>query len=117
MNDFAQLSANEAEWSVRSQRVQAAASQAFERLLQLAETRGSGQIRTVAYFLASTFDGQNFPLDPFDLRTVDPSISDDMLLCLDALRWGKNDLHKLVPDGYERILAMCQAWGFEWPEF
>ena len=82
----------------------------------LAETRDSGQIRRIAYFIASTFNGQAFPLDPFDLRTVDVEISDDMLICLDALRWGRADLYKLVPEGEKRILAVCKAWGLEWPD-
>lgn len=35
--------------------------QAFARLLQLAETRDSGQIPRVARFLAATYNGQAFP--------------------------------------------------------
>lgn len=116
MKDFAELEKQEAEWADRAQRAQAAAAQALERLLQLAETRDSGQIRTIARFIASTFNGQIYPLDPFDLRTVDVVISDDMLMCLDALRWGRLDLYKLVPNGEERILAMCESWGLKWPD-
>lgn len=85
-------------------------------MLQQAETRDSGQIRTVAHFIAATFDGRTFPFDVVDLRTVDVEISDDMLLCLDALRWGKADLYRLVPNGEKRILDVCKDWGFEWPE-
>ena len=39
-----------------------------------------------------------------------------MLACLDALRGGKADLHKLVPDGARRVLAVYAAWGLKWPE-
>ncbi len=105
----------EQDWESRAQRAQAQAAHALERLLDLAEKRDSGQIRTVARFIASTFNGQAFPLDPFDLRTVDVAISDDMLVCLDALRWGRADLYKLVPEGEKRILAVCEAWGLQWP--
>ena len=114
--NFDDLDRQEREWAERSQRAQAAAAQAYERLLRLTENRNSGQIKTVARFVASAFDGQTFPFDPFDLRAVDVSISDDMLVCLDALRWGKADLHKLVPDGYSRILKMCEAWNLKWPD-
>jgi len=114
--DFADLDRQEREWAERAQRAQAAAAQAYERLISLAETRDSGQISTVVRFIASTFDGRAFPLDPFDLRPVDVAISDDMLVCLDALRWGKADLYKLVPDGHRRILRVCDAWGLKWPE-
>lgn len=103
-------------WQQRAQEAQAAAAQAYARLLVLAETRDSGQIRRVAQFIASTYDGATFPFDLFELRTVDVAISDDMLTCLDALRWGKADLFKLVPDGERRVRAICAAWGFTWPE-
>jgi hypothetical protein len=38
-------------------------------------------------------------------------ISDDMLACLDALRWAKADLHTLVPGGEERVQAVRAMWG------
>jgi hypothetical protein len=103
------------EWDGRAREAQARAAQAYGRLLQLAEDSDTGQARTIARFIAGTFDGMSFPLDPFDMRTVDVAISDDMLACLDALRWGRADLYKLVPDGRERILEMLKAWGFQWP--
>ncbi|MBA9913582.1 hypothetical protein D7S65_14425 [Ralstonia insidiosa] len=114
--NFEELDRQEREWAERASKVQASAAQAYDRLMRLAESSSAGQVHTVARFLASTFDGQAFPLDPFDLRAVEVTISDDMLLCLDALRWGKADLYKLVPDGNARLLAICQAWGLKWPE-
>src|SRR5438105_4846035 len=85
-------------------------------LLGLAETRDSGQIRRIAQFLASTYNGRAFPYDLFDLRTVDVQIGDDMLACLDALRWAKADPYKLVPDGERRVQAVIDLCGFKWPE-
>ena len=104
----------EREWGDRACVAQAVAAQAFARLLGVAEHRSSGQIRRVALFLASTYNGEAFPFDLFELRTVDVAISDDMLACLDALRWGKADLNKLVPDGDRRVLAVIDAWGLTW---
>jgi hypothetical protein len=101
------------EWEARAVRAQAAAAHAYSRLLSFAEDKESGQARTVAAFLAATYNGASYPMDPSDLRAVDVDISDDMLCCLDALRWGKADLFKLVPDGDRRIAAMCKAWGLE----
>lgn len=112
---FAEIDRQEREWAARAQKAQAMAAQAYERLLSLAEKRDTGQARRIAYFIAATFDGQSFPLDLFELRTVDVAISDDMLTCLDALRWGKADLYKLIPDGHPRILRMCEAWGIQSP--
>ena len=54
--------------------------------------------------------------DPFELRAVDIAISDDMLCCLDALRWGCADLYTLVPDGDARVRAVIDCWGLRWPE-
>jgi len=113
--NFAELDRQQADYAARANQAQAAATQAFARLLDLAEKRDSGQIARVAKFLASTYNGQVFPFDPYDLRTVDVEISDDMLVCLDALRWAKADLHSLVPEGGPRVEAVCAKWGLEWP--
>jgi hypothetical protein len=91
-------------------------AQAYARLLHLAEHRSSGQIARVVNFIASTYDGEAFRLDPFELRTVDVAIGDDMLQCLDALRWARADLYKLVPDGDRRVRAVIRHWGLRWPD-
>ena len=97
----------------RAQAAQAAAAQALGRLLQVAERTDSGQAGRIAQFIAATYNGRSYSFDLFDLRAVDVGVSDDMLACLDALRWGKSDLYKLVPDGDRRIQAMCQLWGIQ----
>jgi hypothetical protein len=100
----------------RAQEATAKGAQAFGRLLSLTEHHDSGQIRRVAQFIASTYNGQAFPFDLYELRAVDIEISDEMLLCLDALRWARADLHTLVPDGDERVQAVIRNWGLRWPE-
>ena len=104
------------QWARRAAEAQSKAAHAYARLIELAETRDSGQIRRIVEFIAATYNGQVFRFDPFDLRAVDVEISDDMLVCLDALRWGKADLYKLVPDGDRRVRAVIEAWGLKWPE-
>lgn len=94
---------------------QAKAAQAYARLLVLAEIRDSGQIERISRFLASTYNGAAFPWDPFDLRTLDVAISDDILACLDAIRWGKADLYRLVPGGEPRVRAIIDLWKHTWP--
>lgn len=88
---FDDIDRQQREWADRAQRAQACAAQAYERLLSLAETQDTGQAKRVALFIAATFYGEAFPLDLFELRAVDVSTSDDMLSCLDALRWGRAD--------------------------
>lgn len=107
MNDFF---AQQREWDERASQVQAAAAQAYNRLLLLAENREGGQARTVAQFVASTYNSHDHRFDLVDLRAVDVGISDDMLVCLDALRWGRADLYTLVPDGDRRIQRICADW-------
>jgi hypothetical protein len=90
---------------------EALAIPAFERLLVLAETRDSGQIRKVASFIAATHNSNAFKFDLFELRVVDRQISDDMLACLNCLRWATNDLYRLVPNGQSRVEKVIKAWG------
>ena len=81
----------------RSRDATATGAQAFARLLALAEQRNSGQIVCVVQFIAATYNGQAFAFDLFDLRALDIDISDDMLRCLDALRWARADLYMWAP--------------------
>jgi hypothetical protein len=104
------------EYQTCSRAATAAGAQAFARLLRLAEERESGQIVRIARFLAAVYNGQSFPLDVLELRAVDVAISDDMLQCLDALRWGRADLHTLVPDGDRRMQAVIVRWGLRWSD-
>lgn len=104
------------EFQSRSGAATAAGAQAYARLLCLAEERNSGQIVRVVRFLAATYHGQAFPFDPVELRAVDVAISDDMLCCLDALRWGRADLHTLVSDGDARMRGVIERWGLRWPD-
>jgi hypothetical protein len=105
-----------ATFEARSRQATQAGAQAFARLLKLAEERDSGQIQRIARFLAATYNGQAFQFDPFELRAVDLAISDDMLQCLNALRWGRADLYTLVADGDARIRAVIERWGPQWPD-
>lgn len=96
-------------WQERALEAQAKGAQAFSRLLNLAETSHSGQARRIAEFVAGAFDGE-FRWNMFDLRALDVEHSDDMLLCLDAIRWGRSDLCNLVPDGEQRVRGVISEW-------
>jgi len=81
----------------------------------LAEQHDSGQSIRVTKFIAATDNGRAFPFDVFEMRAVDIAISDDMLVCLDALRWAKADLHTLVPEGDVRVRRLIRHAGLRWP--
>jgi len=86
----------------RKSEATAKGGQAAPRPLRLAEHHDSGQATRIAGFIASTYHGQVFPFVLDELCTLDEAIADDMLLCIDALRWAQADLHTLVPDGDRR---------------
>ena len=97
-------------WAERAAKAHRLGIALVQRVLRQAEEGSSGQAARIARFIAATYNGTAFPLDLFELRAVDVEISDDMLLCLDALRWGKSDLYNLIPNGDERIRTMIKDW-------
>jgi hypothetical protein len=100
---------------MRNREPTAKGGHAVQRRLQLAETRDTGQVHRIALLITATGNGEAFTFDLFALRAVDEVIDDDMLRCIDALRWGKTDLHALVPDGDQRIRVVIEKWGLQWP--
>jgi hypothetical protein len=84
-----------ASYAERAQQATDAGGQAFARLLKYAESGDSGQQRRAALFIAATYNGRVHPFDLFELRAVDVDISDAMLSCLDALRWGRSDSRRM----------------------
>lgn len=116
MADAGKLNDEMESMRLRSSEATAKGGQAYARLVALAETRNSGQIPRIAQFIASTYNGDAFPFDLFELRAIDIEISNDMLLCIDALRWGRADLYSLIPDGDRRVKAVIELWGLKWPE-
>lgn len=108
--------AREAAFIARAQEIQGRAAQAFERIVSLAETQRSGQPRRVAGLIASLYAGDVFKMDPNDLRPLDVAISDDVLVCLDAIRWGRCGLEVLIPEGDKRVQRVLEIWGIEWPK-
>ena len=107
---IAKRHAEQEEWQRRAAAAQGQAAQAYARLLHIAETRDTGQASRVALFLAATFNGRSYPYDLYEMRSLDVAIGDDILVCMDALRWAKEDLFNLVPDGKSRIQAMINFW-------
>lgn len=102
------------EYASRASTATTKGSHALERLIQLAETRQSGQIERIARFIGGVWNGKRH-FDLYDLRALDIEISDDMLAVLDALRWAKVSIGDLVPDGDRRIQAVLTAWGMYGP--
>jgi hypothetical protein len=66
---FDDMAHQQERWDARARAAQGAAARAYARLLKLAETRDSGQIRRVAQFLtcSASYNGQAFPVDLYEL--------------------------------------------------
>ncbi|MBW8843589.1 MAG: hypothetical protein JF607_01270 [Burkholderiales bacterium] len=64
----------------------------------------TGQSSVVAAFIASVVGFSKFDL--YDLRRLDVDISDDVMACIDTIRWRKAHLADLVPDGWSRAHAI-----------
>lgn len=88
---------------------------AFLRLLELAEKGDSDQVWRVVLFIAATYDPEAFPFDLFEVRLASDAITDDVPLCIDALRMGQPNLYSLVPDGYRRVQAIIHQSSLRWP--
>ena len=105
------VSTEESVWNARARQSLAESGQAFERLLSLAEKQvDTGQVSVIASFIASVVGFRLFDL--YALRSLDVEIADDVLTCIDAIRWSKAHLADLVPDGWSRAHAICADWGF-----
>lgn len=86
---------------------------AFERLLEMAETRNSGQIKTIARFLWATWHGgEESRFDIFDLRGLDTKIADDILSVIDAIRWRDVPVYLLAENLDKRMPKMLECWDF-----
>lgn len=109
MDEFEEQLARGREWEARALQAQAKAAQSYLRLVELAERSDTGQARRIARFIASTYNGERYPFDLFDLRMLDVALSDDVLVCIDALRWGLADLYKLLPGGERRVTAVLST--------
>lgn len=107
---FAQLDADQKEWARRATEAQSKAAHAYARLIDHAMGTDSGQARRIAQFIAAAYNGHDYAFDLFDLRALDVEISDDMLACMDALRWGKLDLHNLIPNGDQKVRDVIRSW-------
>ena len=85
---------------------------AFERLLNYAETRNSGQIQRIAQFLAGVW-GVDQGLKLECLVSLDQAIGEDMLAVLNAIRTNALSIRDMSVDGSKRVPAALRLWGYQ----
>lgn len=89
---------------------------ALKRLFDIAHGH-SGQCRKVAAFLLSLYNGQRFPFDLTDCRTVDAEIFDDMLLVLRMDSRLRAEVHTYFPNGGQAFEALADNWNLHKQEW
>ncbi len=89
----------------------AAGEPALRRLVELCETRDSGQLRHVAGLLAGLYNGYEYPYDLTSLRALDFNLQLD---CLKVLRMDMNlekEVHRYFVNGEKRFNAIFERFG------
>ena len=97
------------ETQLRASAATARGAQALMRLVSRAAT-GDAQSELITRCLAALYDGSAWPLDPRSLRTLDTQSADDVLACMDAMRWGRSEVLDLVPQGAERVRVLMGVY-------
>jgi len=103
----------------RAQQAAARGAQSLNRLLLVAEGKedtinlqvSDSNAAVVASFLSDI--AGNFCFQFVDLRCLEDGLDDDIMNCIDAIRWGRQDLFESVPNGVQRTLAVCRDWADE----
>jgi hypothetical protein len=89
----------------------AAGEPALRRLVELCESRTSGQVRRIAGFLAALFNGEDYPYDLTSLRSLDLDLQLD---CLRVLKMDMNpekEVHCYFINGNQRFNALFSKFG------
>jgi hypothetical protein len=97
--------------SARLKASHAAGEPALRRLVDLCETRDSGQPRYVARLLAGLYNGKTYPFDLSDLRCLDAEIQDDIFALLRMDSCPAREVHRYFDDGEKRFNAIFQKFG------
>lgn len=109
-----------AEWTETAMRGHTATKKgrvALERLIQMAETRQSGQIGKIALFLWCIWDQtEKSRFDLFDMCGLDVAISDDILSVLDAIRWMQVPIYLMAEHLNKRMPKILHKWGLGEPD-
>lgn len=86
---------------------------ALKRLFELAETRHSGQIKTIASVLAACYNGSRFRVNLQDFRALDGDILDDVLAVIRMDSRAQKEVHEYFLRGGERFEAVFKKFGLK----
>lgn len=83
---------------------------ALRRLLTIAQG-DSGQCKRVAAFLLGCYNGDRFPFDLTDFRTLDMAIFDDCIAVLRMDYTPQQEVHTYFDNGGKLFEQLAKDWG------
>lgn len=85
----------------------------MEALLRLWEIANghSGQCRVVARFLLGLYNGEDFPFDLTDFRSLDQEIFNDCLAVLTMDYHPEQEIHVRLGVSGDRFMQLAEIWG------
>ncbi|CAB5595909.1 Uncharacterised protein [Pseudomonas putida] len=84
--------------------------QALARLVPVA-LRETGQSRPVGRFLLGLYNGQDFPFNLTDLRSLDSGLFDDCIAVLRLDNVPELEVHEYLPKGRMIFNQLREYWG------
>jgi len=74
---------------------------------------GTGQARRLVCFLAGVYNGQDYPFDLTELRSLDTELANACLDYLNYDRLGHKEVHKHLANGDRDLHAWIKRYGLE----
>lgn len=71
---------------------------------------GTGQCGIVVRFLASLYNGMDFPFDLTELRALDADLFEHCMAVLRLDHRPEHEIHRYIPDGDKVFLKMLEDW-------
>lgn len=106
---FNKLYAEQAAIEAERPAIQAEGEAALRRLFDIAQS-DSGQCRTIAKFLLGCYNGERFPFDLTDFRTLDHTLFMDCLAVLKMDAMPLKEVHQYFPDGGRKFEQLAADW-------
>jgi hypothetical protein len=106
---FNKLYAEQAAIEAERPAIQAEGEAALRRLFDIAQS-DTGQCKIIAKFLLGCYNGDRFPFDLTDFRSLDHNLFMDCLAVLKMDAQPKQEVHNYFPDGGRKFEKMVEDW-------
>jgi hypothetical protein len=106
---FAKAAAAQARRAAERPVIQAEGEAALRRLFDVAQG-DTGQSGVVARFLLSCYNGECFPFDLTEFRSLDFELFDDCIAVLKMDASPQREVHTYFPEGGEKFQKLRRVW-------